>query len=171
MEDVAARNNKLIKAAKQGQKRRADKAQGHRRVIGIEALVQRQADFIQKVIDSVWKSDFSHLSLDIFASPKRKVKSPRKMGPNQRTWLTATKDFRSIGLDIFTMDIELAAPSSIQEEQASPKKRKAKDQGIVPAKRRRQADGPAIVVLAPESALQSRARRVIRRTDKAKASY
>jgi hypothetical protein len=69
------------------------------------------------------------------------------------------------------MDIELAAPSSIQEEQASLKKRKAKDQRIVPAKRRRQADGPAMVVLAPESALQSRAGRVIRRTDKAKASY
>jgi hypothetical protein len=76
-----------------------------------------------------------------------------------------------IGLDIFTIDIELAAPSPIQEE-AIPKKRKAKDQGIVPTKRRRQADRSAIVALASGSlVLQSRAGRVVRRTSKAKASY
>jgi hypothetical protein len=39
-------NDKLIKAAKQGQKRRFDKARGFGRVMGVEVLMQRQADFI-----------------------------------------------------------------------------------------------------------------------------
>jgi hypothetical protein len=135
--------------------------------MGIEVLMQRQAEFIQKMIDSIWKSDFSHLSPDIFASLEQKAKAPIKRGPNQRTWLAATKGFRLIEPDIFTTDIVLAAPSSIQEE-AVPRKRKAKDQGKGPAKRR-QVDRPTKLAELP--ALQSRAGRVIRRTSKAKASY
>ena len=121
-------NNKLIKATKQGQKRRFNKAQGFGHVIGVEVLMQRQADFIQRVIDSVWKSDFGHLGPELFMSPKKKkpIKSPRKKGPTQQVWLVVTKDFRLIEADIFTMDtgLGLPSPSPIQA-----RKRKAKDQG------------------------------------------
>src|SRR5450432_441647 len=142
--------------------------------MGIEVLMQRQVEFNQKVINSIWKSDFSHLGLEIFASPK--PKSPiKKRGPNQRTWLAATKDFQSIRLDIYTTDIELAPPiaSSIQE-QALPKKRKASD-GVAPAptkKPRVERQRPTMggeLELAELPVLRSRAGRVVRRTDKAKA--
>src|SRR5450432_129281 len=101
--------------------------------MGIEVLIERQAKFIQEVITATWKSDFSHLDLELFQSPAKLVKAPIKRGPNKRTWLAATKDFRSIRLDIFTIDIELVAPSSIQEK-VVPKKRKANHQGS-PTKR------------------------------------
>jgi hypothetical protein len=74
------------------------------------------------------------------------------------------------------MDIELGTPSSILEE-TLPKKRKAKAPKVVPVKRRR---ANTVVVLGiPDDAptldelpaLQSWVGRVVRRTDKAKASY
>src|SRR5450432_1726950 len=46
-------NDKLLQAVKEGQKRKFTKAQGYRRVIGVEVLMQRQAEFSQKVIDSI----------------------------------------------------------------------------------------------------------------------
>jgi hypothetical protein len=86
------------------------------------------------VIDSIWKSDFGHLDPELFASPNQKPK-PKPKAPNQPTWLSATKDFRQIEPDVFTTSIELVAASSIQEESLK-KKRMAKDQGVVLAKRR-----------------------------------
>ena len=103
------------------------------------------------------------------------MKSPRKKGPTQQVWLAATKDFRLVEPDIFTTDIGLGlppSPSPIQED-ALPRKRKAKDQGKEPVKRRRQARKaiePVVLELDELPVIQSRSGRVIQRTNKAKAS-
>jgi hypothetical protein len=81
--------------------------------------------------------------------------------------------------DIFTMDIELApvttlasSPASSILEQESPKKRKATPAPVlVPAKRQKRASVVVVSELAEIPVIQSRAGRVVRRTDKAKAFY
>lgn len=137
------------------------------------------------MIDSTWLAQYSHLDPDLFTSPKLKTKPKPKQnkGPNKRVWHAATKDFRMTESDIFTMDINLASittanlssPASLSTsstpEYESPKKRKAAPGSApAPVKRRRYAR-PSVVELAEVPVVQSRAGRVVRRTDKAKDLY
>jgi len=175
-----ATNNSLIKAAKESRnKKKFDKAKGFGRVMGVEVLMQRQAEFIQKVIDSTWQAQYSHLDPDLFTSQKPKTKPKPNRGPNKRVWHAATKEFRKTEPDIFTIDIELAPASPILEQE-SPKKRKTTALVPMPAKRRRYTKKPIVEVieldledseLAEIPVVQSRAGRVVRRTDKAKGFY
>jgi hypothetical protein len=122
------------------------------------------------------------LDLDLFTSPKPKLKPKPKQnkGPNKKVWHTAIKEFRITEPDIFTMDIELvlitilaSSPASSILEYKLPKKRKA-GPVLVPAKRRQYTKRPAVVdisELAEIPVVQSRAGRVVQRTDKAKAFY
>jgi hypothetical protein len=81
--------------------------------------------------------------------------------------------------DIFTIDIELvlvttpaSLPASSILEQESLKKRKATLAPVlVPAKRQKRALVVIVSELAEIPVVQSRAGRVVRRTDKAKAFY
>jgi hypothetical protein len=134
------------------------------------------------VIDSTWQAQYSHLDPDLFTSPKPKTKPKPKpksnRGPNKQVWHAAMKEFRMTEPDIFTIDIELALASPILEP-GSPKKRKATTlaPAPAPAKRRRHAKRPSVEVIEEVSELvempvvQSRAGRVLRRTDKAKDFY
>jgi len=148
--------------------------------MGVEVLMQRQAEFIQKVIDSTWKDQYSHLDPELFTSPKPQPKPKPNRGPIKKVWNDATKDFRKTELDIFTMDIELApAPASPILEQESPKKRKITAPVPMPAKRQRHTKKPLEVMkldseeseLVETLVVQSRAGRVVRRTDKAKGFH